>query len=161
MSDSDSATPSAIEGQGQVRLERMYLKDASLESPNSPQIFLEKWQPEIELQVNTRSENVAENRYEVIVTVTVTAKLEDKTAFIAEVQQAGLFYMEGLPDSVIHRAIGTFCPSTLFPYVRETVDSLSVRGGFPALHLVPINFEAAYEEALKQASAESETSPTH
>jgi preprotein translocase subunit SecB len=158
---SDSTSSSTTQGQGQVRLERMYLKDASLESPNSPQIFLEKWEPEIELQVNTRSENIAENRYEVIVTVTVTAKLEDKTAFIAEVQQAGLFYMEGLPDQVIHRAIGTFCPSTLFPYVRETVDSLSVRGGFPALHLVPINFEAAYEEALKQASAESGNAPTH
>jgi len=158
---SDTTPSSTTPGQGQVRLERMYLKDASLESPNSPQIFLEKWEPEIELQVNTRSENIADNRYEVIVTVTVTAKLKDKTAFIAEVQQAGLFYMEGLPDQVIHRAIGTFCPSTLFPYVRETVDSLSVRGGFPALHLVPINFEAAYEEALKQASAESETAPTH
>jgi preprotein translocase subunit SecB len=150
------------EGSGQVRLERMYLKDSSFESPNSPAIYQESWTPEIELQVNTRSERVAENRFEVVLTVTVTAKLGEKTAFIAEVQQAGLFYMEGLPDQVIHRAVGTFCPNTLFPYVRETVDSLAVRGGFPALHLVPINFDAAYEEALKQASGEAaEPQQTH
>ncbi len=153
--------PSSAQGQGQVRLERMYLKDASFESPNSPTIFLKDWKPDIELQINTRSERVEENRFEVIVTVTVTAKVEDKTAFITEVQHAGLFYMEGLPDPVIHRAIGTFCPNTLFPYVRETVDSLAVRGGFPALHLVPINFDAAYEAARKQASSEAESHPTH
>ena len=144
------------QGQGQVRLERMYLKDASLESPNSPAIFQENWQPEIDLQINTRSERIGDNRFEVVLTATVTAKLGDKTAFIAEVQHAGLFQLQGLPDPVIHRTVGTFCPTTLFPYVRETVDSLVVRAGFPALHLVPINFDAAYQEALKFAKTQPE-----
>jgi preprotein translocase subunit SecB len=147
--------------QGQVRLERMYLKDASFESPASPGVFAEDWAPEIDLQINTRSERLAETRFEVVVTVTVTARLEERTAFIAEVQQAGVFHMEGLPDQVLHRTVGTFCPGTLFPYVREAVDSLVVRGGFPPLHLVPINFDAAYEEALKSAADRGESTPPH
>ena len=153
MSD-EGARPEAPAGesnQGQVRLERMYLKDASFESPNTPSVFQNDWQPEIDLQINTRSEQVVPGFFEVVITVTVTAKLGEKTAFITEVQYAGLFRMEGLPDAVVHRTLGTFCPNTLFPYVREVVDSLVVRGGFPALHLVPINFDMAYEEAMRQA----------
>lgn len=167
MSDEDSSPEGAGRaGQGQVRIEKLYLKDASFESPNTPSIFQQEWKPEIELSINTRSEQVIPNYFDVVVTVTVTAKLGEKTAFIAEVQQAGLFQMEGLPDDVIRRTVGIFCPTTLFPYVRETVDSLAVRGGFPPLNLVPINFEAAYEEALRhaeaQASGEGSDSPvTH
>ena len=157
MSESDQKTDAEAEApaQGQVRIEKLYLKDASFESPNTPAMFQQTWKPEIELNINTRSERVAEHHYEVVVTVTVTAKLEGKTAFIAEVQQAGLFQMEGLPDEIVRRTIGIFCPTTLFPYVREAVDSLAVRGGFPALNLVPINFEAAYEEALRHAERQA------
>ena len=139
--------------QGQVRIEKLYLKDASFESPNTPTLFQQEWKPEIELNINTRSEQVAPGYFEVVVTVTVTAKLAGKAAYIVEVQQAGLFHMEGLPDEVIRRTVGIFCPTTLFPYVREAVDSLVVRGGFPALNLVPINFEAAYEEAMRHAES--------
>ena len=157
MSESDQTPDPEAEApaQGQVRIEKLYLKDASFESPNTPVMFQQTWKPEIELNINTRSERVAEHHYEVVVTVTVTATLEGKTAFIAEVQQAGLFQMEGLPDEIVRRTIGIFCPTTLFPYVREAVDSLAVRGGFPALNLVPINFEAAYEEALRHAERQS------
>lgn len=156
MSDEDSKPEGADRaGQGQVRIEKLYLKDASFESPNTPSVFQQEWKPEIELSINTRSEQVIPNYFDVVVTVTVTAKLGEKTAFIAEVQQAGLFQMEGLPDDVIRRTVGIFCPTTLFPYVRETVDSLAVRGGFPPLNLVPINFEAAYEEALRHAEAQA------
>lgn len=137
--------------QGQVRIEKLYLKDASFESPNTPAMFQQSWTPEMELNINTSSERVGEHHFEVVLTVTVTAKLEESTAFIAEVQQAGLFLLEGLSDELIRRTIGIFCPATLFPYVREAVDSLVVRGGFPALNLVPINFEAAFEEALRHA----------
>ncbi|MEM8767043.1 MAG: protein-export chaperone SecB [Pseudomonadota bacterium] len=166
MSD-EGAQPAAETGQnnqGQVRLERMYLKDASFESPNTPSVFQNEWKPEIDLQINTRSEQVVPGFFEVVITVTVTAKLGEKTGFIAEVQYAGLFRMEGLPDAVVHRTLGTFCPNTLFPYVREVVDSLVVRGGFPPLHLVPINFEMAYEEAMRQAQGaqgEGEAPTTH
>ena len=141
--------------QGQVRIEKLYLKDASFESPNTPSMFQQEWKPEIELNINTRSEQVVPSYFEVVVTVTVTAKLADKTAFIAEVQQAGLFQMEGFPDEAIRRTVGIFCPTTLFPYVREAVDSLVVRGGFPPLNLVPINFEAAFEEAMRHAEAQA------
>ena len=141
--------------QGQVRIEKLYLKDASFESPNTPSMFQQEWKPEIELNINTRSEQVAPSYFEVVVTVTVTAKLAEKTAFIAEVQQAGLFQMEGFPEEAIHRTVGIFCPTTLFPYVREAVDSLVVRGGFPPLNLVPINFEAAFEEAMRHAEAQA------
>lgn len=147
-----SDAPATPDGQpdGQVRLERLYLKDASFESPASPAVFGKAWEPQINLEINTRSQRAGENRFEVVLTVTATAKLGDEIAFIAEVQQAALFAMVGLPDEVLHRAIGTVCPNTLFPYVREAMDSLVVRGGFPALMLAPVNFDAAYADALKK-----------
>lgn len=147
-----SVTGAALSGESaQVRLERLYLKDCSFESPNSPGVFREQWQPEIDLEINNRSHKVAEDRYEVILTATVKARQAgERTAFIAEIQQAAVFHMTGLDDQVTHRVLGTVCPNTLFPYVREALDSLIVRGGFPALQLAPVNFDAAYEEALKQ-----------
>ena len=155
----DDKTGSDQAQHGQVRLERIYLKDSSFESPVSPGVFAEKWQPEIQLEINTRSSKLNEGRYEVVLTVTITAQLEGKTAFIVEVQQASVFIMQGLEDAVIHRALGTVCPNTLFPYTRETIDSLVVRGGFPPLHLTPINFDAAYEEAMKQSKLQSGNEP--
>ena len=146
------ATPAdGGDARAQVRLERLYLKDSSFESPNSPGVFREQWQPEIELEINNRSHKVAEDRYEVILTATVKARQAgERTAFIVEIQQAAVFHMTGLDDQVTHRVLGTVCPNTLFPYVREALDSLIVRGGFPPLQLAPVNFDAAYEEALKQ-----------
>ncbi len=138
------------QGSGEVRLERLYLKDASFESPATPGVFGEAFEPQINLEINTRSQRGGEDRFEVVLTVTVTATQGEQTAFIAEVQQAGLFVLRGLAEDVVHRAIGTVCPNTLFPYVREAVDSLVVRGGFPALQLAPVNFEAAYAQALEQ-----------
>ncbi len=147
-------------GQGQIQLERMYLKDASFESPNSPGVFQEDWQPAIDLQLNTRSQQMGPGTFEIVLTVTITVRQGEKTAFIVEVQQAGLFRIEGLPEAVVHRTLGTFCPNMLFPYVREAVDSLAVRGGFPPLNLVPINFDVAYEEAMRQAQ-EGADATTH
>jgi len=156
---SENDRPQAASGgdaaQGTIRLERIYLKDASFESPGTPGVFGERWDPQVNLDINTRSQRVGDTRFEVVLTVTVTAKLGEKTAFIAEVQQAGAFSLEGLPEEVVHRTIGTFCPTTLFPYVREMLDSLVVRGGFPALHLANVNFDAAYAQALEQRQ------PTH
>lgn len=143
----------ATRAAGHVRLERLYLKDCSFESPNSPSVFREQWKPEIDLEINNRSHKVAEDRYEVVLTVTVKARQPgERTAFITEVQQAAVFLMSGLDERVMHQVLGTVCPNTLFPYVREAVDSLIVRGGFPALQLAPVNFDAAYEEAMKQQS---------
>lgn len=137
----------------QVRLERIYLKDASWESPKSPQVFTEDWKPEIQADIATKSNRVDDQRFEVVLTVGLNAKLPDvKTAFIVEVQQAGLFNIEGVEGELLQRVLGTVCPSTLYPYAREVVDSLTIKGGFPALHLAPVNFDALYAEALRQQS---------
>jgi preprotein translocase subunit SecB len=146
---------------GQVRLERLYLKDASFESPRSPGVFAESWNPEMQLEINSKTNTQPDNRFEVILTVTLRAKAQGgKTAFIIEVQQAGVFLIEGVDDSVRHRVLATVCPNTLFPYVRETVDSMAVRGGFPAIQLAPVNFEAAYTDALSQQNPQSPPSPS-
>jgi preprotein translocase subunit SecB len=145
---------------GQVRLERLYLKDASFESPRSPGVFTEAWKPEMQLDINSRANGIAEELFEVVLTVTLRAKLESgKTAFIIEIQQAGLFRIEGVEPEVRQRVLGTVCPNTLFPYVRETVDSMAVRGGFPAIQLAPVNFDALFADALSKQQAEQEPSP--
>ena len=158
MSDESTSEPegegSAAAGQGHVLLERLYLKDASFESPRSPAVFAEAWRPEFQLEVNTRASSVGDERVEVVLSTTLRAKTEGgKTAYIVEIQQAGVFQVSGLEASARQRVLGTLCPGTLFPYVRETVDNLVVKGGFPAVHLAPVNFEALYADALrKQAS---------
>ena len=138
----------------QVRLERIYLKDASWESPKSPQVFSEDWGPDVQADINTKSNRVDETHFEVVLTVGLTAKLKGKTAFIVEVQQAGLFKIEGVEDEVLRQVLGTVCPTTLYPYVREAVDNLTLKGGFPALQLAPVNFDALYAEALRQQQAQ-------
>jgi preprotein translocase subunit SecB len=146
--------------QGQVLLERLYLKDVSFESPGSPGIFAGRWQPEFQLDINTRSNGLGDDRFEVILAVTLRARSEGgSTAYIVEVQQAGVFQVSGAPDAARHRVLGTLCPGTLFPYVRETVDGLVVKGGFPAVHLAPVNFDALYVEALRKQQAQVQPPP--
>lgn len=140
----------------QVRLERIYLKDASWESPKSPQVFTEDWSPEIQADIATKSNRVDDQRFEVVLTVGLNAKLpEVKTVFIVEVQQAGLFHIEGVEGEMLQRVLGTVCPTTLYPYAREAVDGLTIKGGFPALHLAPVNFDALYAEAVRQHKEET------
>lgn len=154
---SDQSTPPSPEGAspagqgGQVLLERLYLKDASFESPRSPDVFRDDWKPEFQLDVNTRTANLGDDRFEVVLSATLRAKGEGgKTAYIAEILQAGVFQVSGLDGASRQRVLGTLCPGTLFPYIRETVDSLVVKGGFPAVHLAPVNFDALYQEALRK-----------
>ncbi len=132
-------------------LERFYLKDASFESPRSPEVFTEQWQPDIQLDINSSARGLPDDRYEVVVTVTVHARDPDgNTSLIVEVQQAGIFKVSGLPPDKLKRVTATMCPNILFPYIRETIDSMAVRGGFPPLMLAPVNFELLFDEALKQ-----------
>lgn len=140
-----------------MRLERLYLKDASFESPRSPAVFSEAWKPQMQLDINSRSDSVADDVFEVVLTVTLRAKLENgKTAFIIEIQQAGIFRIEGVEPEVRQRVLGTVCPNTLFPYVREAVDSMAVRGGFPAIQLAPVNFDALFADALSKQQAQQD-----
>lgn len=135
----------------QVSLERVYLKDASWESPRSPLVFTENFQPEVQADINTRSTRLDDDRFEVILTVTLRAKQEGgKTAFIVEIQQAGVFAVEDLEGEMLQRMLATLGPTTLFPYAREAIDNLTLKGGFPALHIAQVNFDALYLEALRK-----------
>jgi len=138
---------------GNFGIQRIFLKDTSFESPNAPQIFQGQWKPQINLDLNTKSNKLADDVYEVVLTLTVTAKNEDKTAFLAEVHQAGIFKIEGLEGAALHQAVGAYCPNLLFPYAREAIDSLVLKGSFPALMLAPVNFDAIYAQSVQQAQA--------
>lgn len=142
--------------QAQFGIEKIYLKDLSLEAPNSPQIFLERDSPEIEINVHNGASVVDEagGLYEAVLTVTVTAKLKDKTAFLVEVAQAGIFMIRNVPPAELDAVLGVLCPNTLLPYAREAVASLMSRAGFPPVLLQHMNFEAAYQERLQQLQKE-------
>ncbi|MBL4765360.1 MAG: protein-export chaperone SecB [Colwellia sp.] len=150
----------------QFAIQRIYTKDVSFETPNSPAIFQKDWKPEIKLDLDTRSNKLAENTYEVVLAVTVTATVEGQTAFLAEVQQAGIFTIGNLPEAQLAHTIGAFCPTTLFPYARETIASLVNRGSFPQFNLSPVNFEALFASYVQQRAAEAkanvpESTETH
>jgi len=154
------------ETQPQFAIQRVYTKDVSFETPNSPAIFQKEWKPEIKLDLDTRSNKLADDTYEVVLAVTVTATVEGQTAFLAEVQQAGIFTIGNLPEVQLAHTIGAFCPTTLFPYARETVASLVNRGSFPQFNLSPVNFEALFASYVQQRTAEAkvnapESTETH
>ncbi len=138
-------------------LQRLYLKDLSFESPNSPGIFQGEWKPQVNMDLNTENEKLSDNQWEVSLTLTITSKVEDKTAFLIEVQQAGVFLIDGLEPQQLAQTLGAFCPNILFPYAREVVDSLVVKGSFPALMLQPVNFDAIYADAVRRRQAEAES----
>ena len=134
-----------------VVLQKIYLKDASLEVPLAPQVFTRTWTPQLDVQVSTSLMSLGGEQHQVLLGVTVTAKLDADVAFLAEVQQAGIFLIKGPDDSATrHRVLGCECTTMLFPYVRETINELVQRGGFPQLLLQPIDFPALYEEHLKR-----------
>ena len=131
-------------------IQRIYVKDSSLESPKSPQVFTEQWQPNVEVQVASRSEKVGDKSFEVALRLTVMGKKGDDNLFCIEVEQAGLFEIEGAPGDQLAHMLGAFCPNILFPYAREHVDSLAMKATFPPLHLAPVNFDALYQEELRK-----------
>ncbi|MCP1659254.1 protein-export chaperone SecB [Neisseria perflava] len=128
-------------------IERLYVKDLSLEVPNAPQIFLENGEPEVDMRVSTSSSQLEAGFYGVDVTVTVTAKLgADRTMFLNEVTQSGIFRLENIPEEDVQMLLGVACPNILFPYAREAISSTVTRAGFPPVLLAPINFEAIYQQ---------------
>jgi preprotein translocase subunit SecB len=131
-------------------IEKVYVKDMSLEVPHAPQVFLEQAAPEVDMQLATESQKVDEGYYECTLTVTVTAKLPEKTLFLVEVSQAGIFQIRHVPEEDIEPILGVACPNILFPYAREAVSSVVNRAGFPPVLLSPINFEALYMQQRTQ-----------
>ena len=134
-------------------IEKVYVKDLSLEIPNAPQVFLERDAPMVDIQLHHNSTGVEQGVYETVLTVTVTAKANEKTMFLAEVAQAGIFVVRNVPAQELEAILGVACPNILFPYVREVISDLVVRAGFPPVILSPVNFEGIYQQQRSAAPA--------
>ena len=151
--------------QSQFSIQRIYCKDISFETPNSPLIFQEQWQPQADLEIDTVSTDLGGGVWEVTLTITSTVKVGEKTAFLIEVNQSGVFTINGMPDQQMGQMLGSFCPNILFPYAREAISDITNRGGFPPLVLSPVNFDAIYAQRLQQqaqaeAQAQAQAAPT-
>lgn len=142
---------------------KIYLKDFSFESPQAPQVFRqEDWKPKTDLNLRSSTTALENNQHEVVLTITVEAKADDKTLFLVELQQAGLFEIVGYEGDELGAVLGSFCPNMLFPYARESIASLIQKGGFPEFVLQPINFDALYlQSRQQQAAAQAETAEKH
>jgi len=138
---------------------RIYLKDVSFETPNSPAIFTQEFRPEINLQLNTSVNQLEDSLFEVVLHLTVTSKQGEKTGFLVEIQQAGIFEIKGFDDAQKGHMLGAYCPDTLYPFAREAVSDLVTKGGFPQLLLSPINFEAVYAQNQKNVNAQVAAAP--
>lgn len=147
--------------QQQLEILRIYLKDASLECPGAPQIFNEQGQPQINVQLGSTAFSVAQDVHEVVLTLTVTAKVNEKTAYLIEIQQAGLFAARGFDQQQLGHVLGAFCPATLFPFARETLAAFIGKSGFPPLYLNPVNFDALYMQRLQQEQQAPQTDAQH
>src|SRR6056297_2361457 len=153
MAEEQAAAAQEGQQQQQFGIQRIYNKDVSFESPATPDVFRRQWQPKFNVDLNTKSNAVdEEGNFEVVLTITVTAKIEEETIFLVEVQQAGIFHIAGFEQEQLRRLLGTAAPNILFPYARECIDALVVKGGFPAIMLSPVNFEALYQQAMAQQS---------
>ncbi len=146
----DQGASEANENEQQFHLQKIYLKDFSFETPSSPEIFTEKWEPEVNIELQTAGKPLMDNVHEVVLTVTVTAKLGEKTAYLVEVHQAGIFTVTGFEGNEQAHMIGSFCPNILFPYAREAISDVVSKGGFPQILLAPVNFDALFSQHMQQ-----------
>lgn len=156
---SEQMNPVAENAEAQFMIQRIYIKDSSFETPNTPAVFQQQWEPDLSLELNTQNTQLEKGIYEVVLTVTATVKNQNAIAFLAEVKQAGIFTIQGAATEQLDHLLGSFCPSILFPYARETITTQAIHGSFPQLVLAPINFDALYIQQLeeKQKAAEVET----
>lgn len=156
MSEAEATKEPTASSEKQFVIQKIYVRDISFETPNSPHIFQEKWEPETNMQLGNKAVVLAEGVHEVILSVTVTAKIGDKTAYLAEVQQSGIFNISGYEADDLAAMVGSYCPNILFPFARETIADLVTRGGFPQLLLSPVNFDALYHEYAQQQKRQQE-----
>ncbi len=140
----------------QLGLQRVYTKDISFESPNTPQIFREEWKPEVNVELGNNANKLDDKNYEVELTVTVTVKVAEKTAYLAEVKQAGIFTLDGFAEEASEGVLGSYCPSVIFPFAREAIASIIQKGGFPPFYLQPVDFNALYAQHVQQQQASKE-----
>lgn len=159
MADEQQANGAAAPEQNQApqfNIQRIYTKDISFETPNSPGVFTKEWKPEVKLDLDTRTNQVNDATYEVVLAVTVTATLGEETAFLCEVQQAGLFTLGEIPEQNKAQMLGAYCPNLLFPYAREAVSNMVNRGTFPPLNLAPVNFDAIFAAYVQKRAQEQQ-----
>ena len=140
----------------QFIIQRIYVKDVSFEAPNSPGMFTQEWNPDTNLDLNTHVNPLSSDNYEVELAITITVKSSDKTAFLVEVTQAGVFFITGYAQEQINHLLAAYCPNILFPYAREVIASLVSKGSFPELHLTTINFDALYARRLQEEQAKEQ-----
>lgn len=136
-------------------IEKIYVKDLSLEIPHAPEVFLSGEQPQVDVQLHNLGSTISEGMYQVVLTITVTAKAGDKTMFLVEVAQAGIFQIRNVPESDMEPLLATACPNILFPYAREAVSDVIGRAGFPPVYLAPVNFDAIYMQRMQQAQEQA------
>ncbi len=150
MAQQDQKTP-----EKQIAIQKIYVKDFSFESPHTPEVFTRSdWSPKTNLNLRSTHTSGSDNSHEVVLTITIEAKEEDKTLFLVELQQAGLFHIAGYGEDEFKAVVGSYCPNILFPYARESVANIVSKGGFPEFLLQPINFDALYAQGLAQAQAQ-------
>lgn len=163
MSENDAQAPPQRGTYGELQIQKLYVKDLSFEAPQSPQSFLQELKPSVEVHLDNRTTRLGENVHEVLLAITVTVKSEETVIYLVEVQQAGVFTIQGVPAEQLGAVLATTCPTILFPYAREVVSDLVTRGGFPPLLLAPVNFEVLYAQNLErqQAAAAAPKLVTH
>ena len=146
----DEQHPLELGQDAQFSIQKVYVKDLSFETPHSPEIFKAEWQPGMDMHLTNEGQALGDSLYEVVLSITLTVKLDQQAAYLVEVNQAGIFLIDNIPESVIERMLATVCPNILFPFARETVSDVVSRGGFPQLLLAPVNFEALYLQQQRQ-----------
>jgi preprotein translocase subunit SecB len=156
MAEQTPATNGAAAPQRQLALQKIYVRDASFEVPGAPNVFQEEGQPQVQLNLSHKAGQIGEGAYEVVLTLTATCTLNERTAYLAEVQQAGIFVAVGFPQDELAAILGSYCPNVLFPYARQVVSDLVQNGGFPPLLLQPINFDALYAEQMQRAATDGD-----
>ena len=145
----------------QLSLQKIFLQDASYECPQGAEAFKEQWRPEVKLDINSSTRVLESNFHEVVLMLTITVAQDDKTAFLVEIKQGGVFQIEGIEGDELKRVLAAFCPSVLYPYARETVDSLVVKGGFPPLMLAPVNFDALFLQQQRKNAEQQNAEQKH
>ena len=150
MADTDKKEEKTESPQPSFAVQKIYVKDISFETPNSPQIFQKKWQPAVNMDLENSFRKLDENYYEVVLSITVTVSFENEVVYLVEVQQAGIFQLMNIPEEILDRMLNTMCPNILFPFAREVISDLVTKGGFPQLLISPVSFDVLYEQKNKK-----------
>lgn len=161
MAEAQSNTGNSNTQSGAFTIQKVYVKDVSFETPHSPEVFRQDWKPAVNMEMSSDSTHIEETLYEVVLTITITVSMEEKTVYLVEVNQAGIFNIGGFPDEAMERMLSTICPNILFPFAREFISDLVTRGGFPQLLLAPVNFDALYAQHKQKKQEQQDQGTRH